>query len=511
MKDFAKKRPTLSVCLIARNEERLLPACLQSVSGWAEEIIVVDTGSTDRTPQIAKESGAKVFAFGWQNDFAAARNESLSKATQEWILVLDADEVVSASAKAQIDDLLTHSSALLFYLIQTTYAEESATFGWIPNYLKDPEAQGYAGFIESPLVRLFRNIPQIRFQGRIHEHAFHEDRKILPAKTPIRIHHYGKYIPAPLNEKKNLLYLELGRKKCLENSKDAHAFYELGVQCWSMERMQEAKESLEQALKIDPKYSKCLIAMAIVLTVEKKYQEAIGMYARLLEIEPQNILPYLYLPPLLMEIGNLSLAEEILKAGEFHAAFHPCFHINQGVVRKQMGNFRGAIASFNEALRLNPNESLAWLNQGMAWMDLREWDLAKESLDKARTFSRQRLLATEKLAEWHFLQKGSDPSHLEKGLECLKEVYREIPKDASNLLNMGIFLIQLKRKEEARSYLNQIHSLEGLKSEEKERLYFCATATGAEKVLPLLGPWEKPQKTVAVKEKEPVHVSTYIA
>lgn len=86
---------TISLCMIVRNEEEALPGCLSSIKGIADEIVIVDTGSTDRTKEVARSFGAKVFDFGWINDFAAARNYSFRQATQEYILWLDADDRIA--------------------------------------------------------------------------------------------------------------------------------------------------------------------------------------------------------------------------------------------------------------------------------------------------------------------------------------------------------------------------------------------------------------------------------
>lgn len=78
--------------MIVRNEEQTLGPCLASVRDLADEIVIVDTGSTDRTRELARAAGARVFDFPWVDDFAAARNESLRHATGSWILWLDADD-----------------------------------------------------------------------------------------------------------------------------------------------------------------------------------------------------------------------------------------------------------------------------------------------------------------------------------------------------------------------------------------------------------------------------------
>ena len=87
-----KQKPLLSLSMIEKNEESMLPGCLESVKEVVDEIVIVDTGSSDRTKEIARSFGAKIIDFEWVNDFAAARNESLRNCTGEWILYLDADE-----------------------------------------------------------------------------------------------------------------------------------------------------------------------------------------------------------------------------------------------------------------------------------------------------------------------------------------------------------------------------------------------------------------------------------
>ncbi|MGR5962053.1 glycosyltransferase family 2 protein [Bacillus paranthracis] len=87
-------KPFMSACLIVKNEEDMLGKCLQSLRGYIDDIVVVDTGSTDMTKEIAKEFTDKVYDFKWMNDFAVARNFATSKASGEWILAIDADECV---------------------------------------------------------------------------------------------------------------------------------------------------------------------------------------------------------------------------------------------------------------------------------------------------------------------------------------------------------------------------------------------------------------------------------
>ena len=92
----------ITLSMIVKNEERYLRECLESVKDIVSEIVIVDTGSTDSTIKIAKDYGAKLYSFGWINDFSAARNFALSKSTGDWILYLDADERLSENSKNEL-------------------------------------------------------------------------------------------------------------------------------------------------------------------------------------------------------------------------------------------------------------------------------------------------------------------------------------------------------------------------------------------------------------------------
>jgi len=142
----------LTVCIIAKNEEQFLGQCLQSVRGVANQIIVVDTGSTDRTVEIAREHGAEVYSFPWCDDFSAARNAGLEHATGDWILALDADEEMPAAQHEALRADMKKPGAIAYRLPLTNRGREI-------------EGQSF-------LPRLFRNVPGAYYFGRIHEQVF---------------------------------------------------------------------------------------------------------------------------------------------------------------------------------------------------------------------------------------------------------------------------------------------------------------------------------------------------
>ncbi len=142
----------ISVCLITKNEEKFLGQCLASVHGLADQIVVVDTGSTDRTVEIAREHGAEVHQFAWCDDFSAARNFALEHATGDWVLMLDADEELIAEHRETIRREIGAASVMAYRLPIIDKGREQDGCSYVP--------------------RLFRNAPGLFYVGRVHEQVF---------------------------------------------------------------------------------------------------------------------------------------------------------------------------------------------------------------------------------------------------------------------------------------------------------------------------------------------------
>jgi hypothetical protein len=180
---------TLTVCLLTRNDERNLPRVLDSVAGLADEVLVADTGSTDCTMQVARERGAQVFSTPWDDDFAAARDAVLARATSDWVLWLHPDEELHLASQADVRRACTCADAF-------------GTYAWVRDLHQEGRTDVYT---ETAQLRLFRRRPGLRSEGRLHpafvptleEVAAAEGKRILPPALTIYRHGYQSPLTGP--------------------------------------------------------------------------------------------------------------------------------------------------------------------------------------------------------------------------------------------------------------------------------------------------------------------------
>ncbi|MHC1728117.1 MAG: glycosyltransferase [Syntrophobacteraceae bacterium] len=231
---FATALPRISLCMIAKNEAERLPACLESVRGLVDEIILVDTGSQDKTREVALSHDARVISFPWKDDFAAARNESLRHATGNWIIFLDADEKLNPLGK---DDCLRKAAS--------TPGLDAFTVPII-NWRPDGKTDSTLG----RAVRFFRNFPGICFAGRVHETVeyFLIQAGAISGHAPFEIEHFGYGLDPATIKTKYQRNLKLLQQELAEDPKNANARYHLGLTFMALECEAEARRAFDQAL-----------------------------------------------------------------------------------------------------------------------------------------------------------------------------------------------------------------------------------------------------------------------
>jgi tetratricopeptide (TPR) repeat protein len=249
---------SLALSMIVRNGEADLPACLAGARPFVDEIVIADTGSTDRSMAIAQEYGARVIQIPWEDDFSKARNLSLAEVTADWVLSLDADERLDPQEARRLPQLM--AAGLAGYQVTIRNYVRSATERlWDqPARLNDgsfAEAAEYPAYLEHQNVRLFRRDPEIYFVHRVHESV---GPRILARGRPLGdagflIHHFGLAVQGEERRRKNERYRLMGQAKIRENPRDAQAHFELGLELFEhFGETEEALKSFETAARLNP-------------------------------------------------------------------------------------------------------------------------------------------------------------------------------------------------------------------------------------------------------------------
>lgn len=218
----------ISLCMIVKNEEDNLDRCLKSSKGIADEIIIVDTGSTDSTIEIAKKYTDKVYFFEWIYDFSAARNFSISKATGDWILILDADDEVSSKSKYKIRELASNYSVDVYLFNTLNVMDENNKDNIIIN--------------QNP--RLFQNKPGYKYEGEVHNQLISVIQRVNPHMVmkfvPIDIYHYGYLNSNIVKQKKRERNMKILRTQLEKRPNDPFVHYNIANEYFALNNKKEA-------------------------------------------------------------------------------------------------------------------------------------------------------------------------------------------------------------------------------------------------------------------------------
>lgn len=281
---------TVSACMIVKNEEELLPACLKSIKDWVDEIIVVDTGSTDKTKEIAKQMGAKVFNKKWQDDFSAVRNLAMSKATCEWIFTIDADEVVAPKSGEILKKMLPDiKEDIIGVNVYSLYGPQ-----------KVPRTH-------LVMLRFFRRSTEPRYVGRVH------NRPVIKGNAkvhllPFTINHYGYDVSPEVMAQKDERRLRMCKRWTEEEPKKAEAWHHLAMAMKTkggkpnFDGVLEVIKVLKKGLAVSYTdgnlmetnvRAQILSQLAWMNHVDKNFSDAIGYGKKALAIKPDYLDPIL--------------------------------------------------------------------------------------------------------------------------------------------------------------------------------------------------------------------------
>lgn len=368
----------LTLCMIVKNEENSLGQCLGSVKEVVDETIVLDTGSTDKTVEIAQKLGAKVYYFEWCDDFSAARNEALKYVTGDWVLVLDADEVLNPKIVPQMRHLIKSENNLVINLIRQEVGATQSPYSLVSRLFRNHSAikftRPYHSIIDDSIIDLLKKEKQWK----------------IVDLSEIAVFHYG-YQPKIISslDKANRA------KKAMEsfrakNPNDPYVCSKLGALYLQIGQEKEGIKLLKQGLKSNQASTQILFELHYHLgnayTRHSKLDQAAKHYQKAIN---QPILPQLKLGAynnsgsLLLSIGDLNNA---LKAYETTINIDPSFAVgyyNLGMTLKAMGRLPKAIAAYQQAIALAPDYAEAYQNLGIVLFKMGNLPESVENFKKA--------------------------------------------------------------------------------------------------------------------------------
>jgi tetratricopeptide (TPR) repeat protein len=359
--------------MIVRDEEACLGECLDSVKTLVDEIVVVDTGSQDDTLSIALRYGAKTHSLIWRDDFSEARNFSISQANGEWILVLDADEVVAKRDAVGIRQLIDAQDTDGFRFILRNYEKNLNLANLTLNPDDYEEGAGYPGFIPASLIRLFKNDPHIYFTGKVHESldkSFFKHNKVA-VETGIPIHHYGKVMKDRVRLKQKV-YLKLGEDKILENPDDPMAYKGLADQYLELGMTGKALEVLNRGVAIFPEIVELRFNRGLALDRLNQPEKAKNEYLWALARKPDHAGACHNLGHIYFGENQIGSTIDVLNRGIASGVVHPAVFVLLGRAYDAAGEPEKALISFDRALEIQPNcpdancyKAVIFLNRNM--------------------------------------------------------------------------------------------------------------------------------------------------
>ncbi|MFZ4729762.1 MAG: glycosyltransferase [Pseudanabaena sp.] len=384
-KGFARSHSPiiLSTCLIVKNEEQRLPQCLESLRSLADEIIVVDTGSSDRTVAFAKKYQARVFHFAWCDDFSQARNYAIAQAKGKWILVIDADEVLEQSAIATLQEVMQRDDCLAVNLLRSEIDAKQAPY--------------------SLVLRLFRNHPAIKFTGIYHEsidqsvvalQAQEPHWQVLNVEVPVLLH-YG-YTDSEIQLKHKYEFAKQLMHKHLEAfPNDSYMLNKLGALYISSPQDRDRHLGIELLQKglhlLDDAEQQSLIRCELHYHLGLAYHQnadwelAKSAYEQVIALDVPNLVKlsaYLNLGNIYQELNQREAIAYFEKATQIAPNFAQGY-FNYGIALKTSGRFTDAIAAYQQAIALEPNYAEAHQNLGVVLMKVGYFPEAIASFTKA--------------------------------------------------------------------------------------------------------------------------------
>lgn len=354
--------PTLSIAMIVKDESGRLPRCLASVGGLADQIVVVDTGSGDGTPELARSRGAEVFHLPWGDDFAAARNAALGHCRGDWVLVLDADETLDALDHPRLREALADPRAQAYRLIlRNYYAGGGRTIQGVPpvrNTSPYTEGREFSHYADGYGLRLCRRLPGLAFEGRIHEllDPFFTDRGLPILDLPVVIHHFGK-VDEAREARKRTYYLELAVREARDRPESPQAWFNVLQQAMNADDWPRTLEAAQACLRLaPPPHPLALLGAGMALQFQDRHPEALGYLERLTALAPGQAQGHTRRGVSLAALGRLDEAREALRMAIRHQPGFIVPYVNLAELESQQGRPAEARMALEDGLRVSPTD-----------------------------------------------------------------------------------------------------------------------------------------------------------
>lgn len=369
----------LSLCTIVKNEADQLADFLESIHSAVDEIILVDTGSTDATRKIAQRYGCKIFSFPWIDDFSAARNFSIDQASGEWALILDPDERIAIDDIHQLRQLIINNAVGGYRFTIRSYSNSlSERFRWLRCEGEYSEEKDYPVWTSSSQIRLFRRLSNIRFTGEVYEntdHSFYDNNLILHT-SPIPIHHYGLCIEPQCLLARCQEYIKLGYKKIVSHPYSSQAFFELASNLFELNEIDASIKLLEVAIDLDASRTDAHELLGIAYLKKENYSYALSCFEKAAEQNPYRVEILNHIAGIYLIMDDASHALPILERALFINHRHPetIYHIAHIFHQKQQTDT--ALQFVNKLLEISPEDSRGIILKAHILASQHEYDTA---------------------------------------------------------------------------------------------------------------------------------------
>jgi glycosyltransferase involved in cell wall biosynthesis len=280
----------VSFCMIVRNGSATLGDCLGSVAGLADEFVVVDTGSTDASPELARAYGARVIRARWREDFSAARNHYLKAARCGWVLSLDADEVLERVDRDSFRELLkAHPDTAFFFNIHN-YFFARGTSGAPLTCGDNCRATPGVGCSVTKTVRLFPKRRGVRYCFPVHESLVPAlvRREIRLTSSAFTVHHRGHLCTGDATANKAKLYRALGEKKVRQFPGYFLGYHELGKILLYEGHPLEAERMFTKCVRLNPVYPRAYYYLGLTLLAQSRRTEGVALLRRAARLFPRR-------------------------------------------------------------------------------------------------------------------------------------------------------------------------------------------------------------------------------